>query len=174
MAQYTDMKIVQAVLLLMLLTLPTHGQLNLPSSPEEAKVAVDAVVQRCLSRDFTTLENGITRISWVNPTDEDYGKIQGLGHSAVDPLATHIESRNDFDQLLAVKFLGSLRVSGTTKPLETATASRNWVIVRLAAMTELWSTATDEGRSWIMNMRNDPDPLVSKRATDLVDSSTPR
>ena len=157
------------IIFLALWSTPTYLQCQSESLSRgnQAKFVVETVMQRCLSRDYTTLTGGVKRISWVNPDASDYLEIAKLGSAAVEPLTLVSYSKDDFAQLLAVKFLGSLRIGSATKALEQATTPDHWVIVRLAAMDALWRNTTEGGHTWVINMQNDPDPLIAKRSLDL-------
>ncbi len=159
---------------LILMTLAGLGQVSEVPMPDQSKAdaVVATVIQRCLARDITTSDSGIKLIRWIPPSAEDYRDIGEIGHLALGPLTAYLESRDDFEELLAVKFLESLRDSATTQPLKSATASGHWVVVRLSALDALWNTATDEDRSWVTQMRNDSDPLVAKRVNEFI-SLTP-
>ena len=137
---------------------------------ESTQMLVDRVIHRALNRDYSTT-NGVKKISWVPPSAEDFAEIKSLGEKAETPLAAYIDDKNDFVQLLAIKFIDSLEHQSinTLSPLtRAATDGHRWVVVRLASMDALERSHGTDGLAVIESMQEDGDPMVSRRAREIL------
>jgi hypothetical protein len=142
---------------------------------ESPQMLVDRVIHRALNRDYTTT-NGVRKISWVPPSAEDFAEIKSLGEKAEIPLSLYIDDKSDFVQLLAITFIDSLehQSTNTLSPLtRIASDGHRWVVVRLASMDVLERTHSPEGLAVIKSMQDDSDPMVSRRAREILIRKSP-
>jgi hypothetical protein len=107
----------------------------------------------------------------VTPTEEDFADIAKLGQAAVPSLAAYFalgKKQNGFEQLLAVKFLASIRTPSIIAPLGAALNTGDWQVARLSALETLGSMPGSEATALIPSALGDADPQVSERAKDLL------
>ncbi|MFZ0302203.1 MAG: HEAT repeat domain-containing protein [Terracidiphilus sp.] len=145
-----------------------------------AQLKVAEVMKRALARDYSVVDGwnqnhepvkGVTRISWVPPTAEDYSDIGKLGESAVSVLATYVKPEvkpGGLIQLLAVKFLASIGTASTIEPLGRALDPANWQVARMSALDVLGSMKEPEALAMVRTMLKDGDPVISGRARGIL------
>jgi HEAT repeat protein len=128
------------------------------------------VIQSTLKRGESTTSEGYHAYTWVSPSEEDVAKISDLGVKAIAPLSRYLDSPRPFVQLLAVRLLGKVGGAEAVEPLKRGLATDRWVVVRTQSLSSLIGTPDSLALPIIQSMRKDADPLVRKRAEDLLTS----
>lgn len=141
-----------------------YGQASDPKSSAE----VDQIMTSALSRCYSTVD-GVKRISFVPPTNEEIVEVEALGQKAIAPLAKYLDlqPKNDFTQLFAVKFLIAIGGPSTLGPLKRAFAQDQWEVTRAAALSGMFAASHAEAKPYVEAARSDSSPLVRQRARDL-------
>jgi hypothetical protein len=135
---------------------------------DDPDTIVANVIQSTLKRGESITDNGYRAYTWVPPSQEDLSKIDYLGVKAVVPLSKYLDSPRPFVQLLAVRLLGQVGGAEAVEPLKRGLATNRWVVVRTQSLSSLVKTPDSLALPIIQNMRKDADPLVRKRAEDLL------
>jgi len=137
-------------------------------------------MKRALDRDYSVVDGydaehrpvkGVTRISWVPPTKQDYEDIAKLGQNAVPVMADYfkLEAKpGGFEQLLAVHFLAEIGTPSTIAPLGAALSANDWQVARLSALDALGELPNSDATTLIRSALNDKDPQVSQRAKAIL------
>src|SRR5215471_15142633 len=96
---------------------PGLGQVSSPEDAATVKRIMTTVLARCYSK-----TNGITRIAFEPPREQDVSEIKALGERAIPLLAGYLdlEQKDGFTQLFAVKFLMAIGGHHTFSPLTKA------------------------------------------------------
>ena len=136
--------------------------------PEDPDTVVANVIQSTLKRGESTTPDGYHAYTWVSPSQVDVAKITDLGVKAIAPLSRYLDSPRPFIQLLAVRLLGEIGGIEAVEPLRRGLTTDRWVVVRTQSLSSLIKTPDSIALPIIQSMRNDADPLVKKRAEDLL------
>jgi hypothetical protein len=122
-----------------------------------------------LSRCYSTVD-GVKRISFEPPTNQEFAEVEALGQKAVAPLARYLDlqQKNGFTQLFAVKFLMAIGGSSTLGPLKRAFAQDQWEVTRAAALSGIFSVSQAEARPYVEAALADKSHLVQQRAQELL------
>ncbi len=74
------------------------------SDPKSAAI-IEQIMTTALSRCYSTVD-GVKRITFESPPNEEFTEVEALGQKAVAPLARYLDlqPKNGFTQLFAVKF----------------------------------------------------------------------
>lgn len=117
------------------------------ASDPESSAVVDQIMTTALSRCYSTVD-GVKRISFVSPTNEEFAEVEALGQKAVAPLARYLDlqPKNGFTQLFAVKFLIAIGGSSTLGPLKRAFAQDQWEVTRAAALSGIFAASHAEAK----------------------------
>lgn len=121
-----------------------------------------------LSRCYSTV-NGIKKISFEPPTNQEFAEVEALGQKAVAPLARYfdLQPKNGFTQLFAVKFLQAIGGSSTLGPLKRAFAQDQWEVTRAAALDGIFAVSHAEAKPYVEAALGDNSRLVRQRAHEL-------
>lgn len=121
-----------------------------------------------LSRCYSTV-NGVKRISFEPPTNQEFAEVEALGPKAVAPLAKYLDlqPKNDLTQLFAVKFLMAIGGSSTLGPLKRAFAQDQWEVTRAAALDGIFAVSQVEAKPYVEAALGDSSQLVRRRAHHL-------
>lgn len=138
------------------------------SIQEDPDQLIAKVIRSTLIRGESTTTEGYHAYTWVPPSAEDLAKISDLGVKAVGPLSKYLDSPRPFVQLLAVRLLGEIGGVEVVEPLKRGLTTNRWVVVRTQSLSSLIKTPDSLALPIIENMRKDADPLVRKRAEDLL------
>jgi hypothetical protein len=130
---------------------------------------VDSLVKQAIARCYSA-PNGVQRISWAPPADEDYAQIKQLGDKAVPRLAYYLspEFKSGFTQLIAVKFLIAIGTSSTWDPLLRGFAKDQWEVTRAQSLAGLFDLSKEKTRPLLESALTDDSMLVRQRAHDLL------
>lgn len=141
------------------------------ASDPESSAVVDQIMTTALSRCYSTVD-GVKRISFVSPTNEEFAEVEALGQKAVAPLARYLDlqPKNGFTQLFAVKFLIAIGGSSTLGPLKRAFAQDQWEVTRAAALSGIFAASHAEAKPYVEAALSDSSQLVRRRARDLLNS----
>ena len=162
-------------------TVNTRGNSPLASVTEGrgASSKVEQIVRRSLARCYQQVnvpdQPGtpvVTKISWSPPTNEDIATIKNLGNEAVPALASYFRTEtrgSDFEQLIAIRFLGAIGTPETIPVFEGVLKSNDWQVVRLDALDFLGNVPGAESSQMIASVLDDEDPLISSRAKRLLE-----
>lgn len=115
--------------------------------------------------------DGVKKISFEPPTNEEVAEVKALGQKAVVPLARYLDlqEKNGLTQLFAVKFLMAIGGSTILSPLKRAFAQQDqWEVTRAAALDGIFSVSRDEARPYVKAALADKSPLVHLRAKELL------
>jgi hypothetical protein len=139
------------------------------ASDPESSAVVDQIMTTALSRCYSTVD-GVKRISFVSPTNEEFAQVEALGQKAVAPLARYLDlqPKNGFTQLFAVKFLMAIGGSSTLGPLKRAFAQDQWEVTRAAALSGIFAASHAEAKPYVEAALSDSSQLVRRRARDLL------
>src|SRR5260370_39272683 len=87
------------------------------TSDPKSSAIIERIMTTALSRCYST-GNGVKRISFEPPTNQEFAEVESLGQKAVAPLASYLDlqTKNGFTQLFAVKFLMAISGPSTLVP----------------------------------------------------------
>jgi hypothetical protein len=136
----------------------------------EASGVVRSIMNLGLARCYSKTIDGMNKISWAPPTNEDFAAIVGLGEAGVSPLARYLDldEKDGFTQLLAVKFLIAINKLSVLRPLERATAADQWEVSRAQALDGLFQISKSDARTFVDSALHDPSPLMRRHAEELI------
>lgn len=136
---------------------------------QQESAVVQRVMASALSRCYSSV-NGVTKISFEAPTDQEFAEIAALGVRAISPLAEYfdLEPKAGFAQLFAVKFLMTIKDPQTFNPLKRAFAQDQWEVVRAAALAGMFRISRTETLPYIASALNDKSEVVRRRAKELL------
>ena len=104
------------------------------ASDPKSSAVVDQIMTRSLSRCYSTV-NGVKRITFEPPTNNEFANVEALGQKAIGPLARYLDLQpKGFTQLFAVNFLMAIGGTSTLSPLKRAFAQDQWEVTRAAAL----------------------------------------
>lgn len=156
--------------LMLLCMFSGHVELGFTQTTAAASSAdmIQRVMATALSRCYSTV-NGVNRITFVPPTNQEFSEVKALGEEAVAPLAKYLdlEPKNGFTQLFAVKFLMAIGGSSTLGPLERAFAQDQWEVTRAASLSGMFAISRVEAKPYIEAALQDKSQLVRRRAQQL-------
>jgi hypothetical protein len=158
-----------AVFVLLCVLYHVHADLGASrTSDPEASATVERIMTTALARCYSTVD-GVKRIGFVPPTNEDLAAIKALGQRAVAPLAQYLDlkSKNGLTQLFAVKFLVAIGGSSTLGPLKRALSQDQWEVTRAAALDGVFAVSRAEAKPYVKAALGDRSQLVRQRAHDL-------
>jgi uncharacterized membrane protein YqgA involved in biofilm formation len=139
------------------------------TSDPKSSAIIDQIMITALSRCYSTV-NGVKRISFEAATNQEFAEVEALGQKAVAPLASYLDlqTKNDFTQLFAVKFLMAIGGPSTLGPLRRAFAQDQWEVTRAAALDGIFSVSREEARPYVKAALADKSPLVQRTAKELL------
>jgi hypothetical protein len=105
---------------------------------------------------------------WVGLSSDEIEQIRSIGQNAIPPLNRALDSRRPFEDFLAVRLLEVIGGANVVPPLKRALGSDKANSVRMAALSALTRAPDNLAVPIIRSAMNDPDPLVAKRAKDLL------
>lgn len=145
---------------------PGLGQVSSPEDAATVKRVMTTVLARCYSK-----TNGITKIAFEPPRDQDVAEIKALGDRAIPPIAAYLdlEQKDGFTQLFAVKFLMAIGGPGTFASLQRASAEDQWEITRAAALAGMFAVSKTRAKPFVETALADKSELVRRRAQALWD-----
>jgi len=113
--------------------------------------------------------DGVQKISFVSPTNEEFAEVEALGQKAIVPLARYLDlqPKDGFTQLFAVKFLMAIGGPSTLGPLKRAIAEDQWEVTRAAALDGIFRVSRAEAKPYVEAALGDRSQLVRQRAHDL-------
>jgi hypothetical protein len=155
--------------LILLCILSGHAELGFSqASGPEGSAVIQQIMTTALSRCYSTV-NGVKKIAFESPTDQEFAEVKALGPEAVAPLAQYLdlEPKNGFTQLFAVKFLMAIGGSSTLAPLKRAFAQDQWEVTRAAALSGMFAGSQAEAKPYVDAALRDKSQLVRQRAHDL-------
>jgi hypothetical protein len=140
------------------------------ASDPKSSAVIDQIMTTALSRCYSTV-NGVKRITFEPPTNQEVAEVKALGQKAVAPLARYLDlqPKNDLTQLFAVKFLMAIGGSSTLGPLKRAFAQAQdqWEVTRAAALSGIFAVSQAEAKPYVEAALGDRSQLVRRRAHDL-------
>lgn len=145
-----------------------HASLGFGQQNDPARAAVRGIMTTAVSRCYSTV-NGVKRITFVPPTEEEFNKVRALGDTAVAPLAEYLEleHKDDLTQFMTVKFLLAIGGVPILPPLERAFARDQWEVTRAAALSGMFIVSRVKAKPYIEVGLRDESSLVRQRANDL-------
>jgi hypothetical protein len=163
----TQQRLIGALLLFSIHCGYAVPSLSQASSSEDAatvKRIMTTVLARCYSK-----TNGITRIAFEPPKDQDVAEIKAIGDRAIPLLAAYLDSqqKDGFTQLFAVKFLVAIGGPATFAPLQRASAEDQWEVTRAAALDGMFAVSESRAKLFIKAALEDKSQLVRRRAQAL-------
>ena len=76
------------------------------ASDPKSSAIVDQIMATALALCYSVMPDGVKRIDFVPPTNEERAQVKALGQKAIVPLARYLDLQpNGFTQLFAVRFL---------------------------------------------------------------------
>ena len=143
---------------------PGLGQVSSSEDATTVKRIMTRVLMRCYSK-----ANGITRIAFEPPKDQDVAEIKALGERAISPLAAYLDSeqKDGLTQLFAVKFLMAIGGPSTFAPLQRASAEDQWEVTRAAALAGMFAVSESRAKPFVEIALADKSQLVRRRAQAL-------
>lgn len=130
-------------------------------------VKVRAILDTILKRGEGSI-GGVKTSTWVAPTQADVESIKELGLGAIPPLDHALDSRRPFEQFLVVRLLGAIGGAEIVPTLKRALEPGRANSVRMAALSALRGAPESLALPIIRNALNDSNPLVARRAHDLL------
>ena len=137
------------------------------SEESTASDKVAAILDNILKRGEGSI-GGVRTSRWVPPSSDEIEQIRGIGHDAIPPLDRALDSHRPFEQSLAVRLLEAIGGANVVPPLKRALSSDRANSVRMAALAALRSAPDNLAIPIIQRAVRDPDPVVAKRAKDLL------
>src|SRR5260370_14911212 len=139
------------------------------ASDPRSSAVIDKIMTTALTRCYSTTVDGVKRISFVSPTNEEFAQVEALGQKAVTPLARYLDlqPKNGVTQLFAVKFLMAIGGSSTLGPLKRAFAQDQWEVTRAAALDGIFAVSNAEAKPYVEAALGDKSQLVRLRAQHL-------
>jgi hypothetical protein len=139
------------------------------ASDPKSSATIERIMASALSRCYSTV-NGVKRISFEPPTNQEFAEVEALGQKAVAPLASYLDlqTKNGFTQLFAVKFLMAIGGPSTLGPLKRAFAQDQWEVTRAAALSGIFSVSREEARPYVEAALADKSRPVQQRAQELL------
>jgi hypothetical protein len=136
---------------------------------QDAANKVDYLVNQAIKRCYSSVD-GVRKISWEPPTEEDYAQIRLLGDKAVPRLAQYLNAdfKDGFTQLIVVKFLITIGTSSTWDPLLQGFAKDQWEVTRAQSLEGLFNLSREKTKPLLETALTDDSPLVRQRAHDLL------
>ena len=137
-----------------------------------AQASPDVTIQQIMSTAFARCHstvNGVKRVTFEPPTNEEFAEVRALGPRAVAPLAKYLYSdpKDGFTQLFAVKFLTAIGGPSTIGPLKRAFSQDQWEVTRAAALSGMFAVSKVEAKPYVDAARGDSSRLVRQRAEQL-------
>ena len=138
------------------------------ASDPKSSAIIERIMTTALSRCYSTV-NGVKRITFKHPTNQEFAEVEALGQKAVAPLAKYLDlqPKNDLTQLFAVKFLMAIGGSSTLGPLKRAFAQDQWEVTRAAALDGIFAVSRAEAKPYVEAALGDTSQLVRQRAHHL-------
>jgi len=139
------------------------------ASDPKSSAVVDQIMAAALARCYSTTADGVRKIEFVTPTNEEFAQVEALGQRAIGPLARYVDLRpqNGFTQLFAVKFLMAIGGPSTFDPLKRATAADQWELTRAAGLSGMFRVSRAEAKPYVEAALDDTSQLVRQRAHQL-------
>jgi hypothetical protein len=159
----------RSVLVLLCIHFTSYMELCFSQTSTQASAAtVQQTMTTALSRCYSHV-NGVEKISFVSPTDQEFAAMKALGREAVAPLARYLdaEPKNGLTQLLAVKFLMAIDDSSTFGPLKRAVDRDQWEVTRAQALSGMFVVSQVDAKPYVEAALGDKSQLVRQRAQDL-------
>jgi hypothetical protein len=138
------------------------------TSDPESSATIDQIMSTALSRCYSTV-NGVRRISFESATNQEFAEVEALGQKAVAPLASYLDlqTKNDFTQLFAVKFLMAIGGPSTLGPLKRAFAQDQWEVTRDAALYGIFAVSRAEARPYVEAALGEKSQVIRQTAHHL-------
>jgi HEAT repeat protein len=138
------------------------------ASDPKSSAVIDQIMTTALSSCYSTV-NGVKRITFEPPTNQEVAEVKALGQKAVAPLARYLDLRpkNGFTQLFAVKFLLAIGGSSALRPLKRALAEDQWEVTRASALDGFFEVSPAEAKPYVEAALGDRSQLVRRRAQHL-------
>jgi hypothetical protein len=138
------------------------------TSDPKSSAIIEQIMATALSRCYSTV-NGVKRITFESPTNQEFAEVEALGQKAVAPLASYLDlqTKNGFTQLFAVKFLMAIGGPSTLGPLKRAFAQGQWEVTRVAALDGIVAVSHAEAKPYVEAALGDRSQLVQRTAHDL-------
>jgi hypothetical protein len=141
---------------------------NHVSQDTDVDAEIAAIIDGILKHGEQSLGGGITASTWVPPSPDEIEQIRKIGHDAISSLNRALDSHRPFQQFLVVRLLGAIGGADVVPPLRRALERDKQNSVRMAALAALRSAPDNLAVPIIQSTVHDPDPLVAKRARDLL------
>ncbi len=135
--------------------------------PRNYAAEVNSLMDRILSRGETHIGDVVAN-TWIPPSEDDLNKIRAIGPNAIPVLDHALDSKAPFRQFLAVRLLGTVGGADIVAPLQRVLQLNAPNSVRMAALAALRSAPDSMAVPIIKQHIKDQDPLVAKRARDLL------
>ena len=138
------------------------------ASDPKSSAVIEQTMTTALLRCYSTV-NGVKRITFEPPTNQEVAEVKALGQKAVAPLARYLDlqEKNGFTQLFAVKFLMTIGGSSTLGPLRRAFAQDQWEVTRAVALDGIFAVSRAEAKPYVGAALSDSSQLVRQRAHHL-------
>jgi hypothetical protein len=158
----------RTVFMLLSVYIAASSQFGFCQASVPASSKVEHVMATALARCYSNL-NGVKRITFEPPTNQELADVRALGAEAIAPLARYLdlEPQNGLTQLLAVKFLITIGGPSTLEALKRAFAQDQWEVTRAQALSGIFGISQDEARPYVKASLADKSEVVRKRAQDL-------
>jgi len=139
------------------------------ASDPKSSAVVDQIMATALARCYSTTADGVKRIDFIPPTNEEFAQVKALGQKAIVPLARYVDlqSKNGFTQLFAVKFLIAIGGPSTLGPLKRAFAQDQWEVTRDAALYGIFAVSRAEARPYVEGALGDKSQVIRQTAHHL-------
>jgi hypothetical protein len=140
------------------------------TSDSKGSAIIEQIMTTALLRCYSTTVDGVKKLGFEPPTNEEVAEVKALGQKAVASLERYLDLRpkNGLTQLFAVKFLMAIGGSSTLGPLKRAYAQDQSEVTRAAALDGIFSVSRDEARPYVKAALADKSPLVQQTAKELL------
>ena len=142
------------------------------ASPVQKRAGASAVVQRIMSKAqsrWYSQVSGISRIRFEPATNDEVAEVKALGEDAIPALEHYIDlqPRDDFTQLIAVRFLTEIGSASALPALKKALSHDQWEVTRAAALDGMFIISPSEARSYVAAALTDGSAVVRQHARNL-------
>jgi hypothetical protein len=158
-------------------TIATTSPQNLTeaSDKEAMRERISAIIRETIKQGEGTTVDGVKFTTRVPPSDENVEEIKRFGDKAVPVLEEYFWSKDGFDGVLALRFLGLLGGSRIVEPLKRVVEKSDSPTLRELALLWLTQAPWDLAAPVIRNVaETDPDAKLRGVARDLLVNRSPQ
>jgi hypothetical protein len=158
-------------------TIATTSPQNLTeaSDKEAIRERISAIIRETVKQGEGTTVDGVKFTTRVPPSDENVEEIKRFGDKAVPVLDEYFWSKDGFEGVLALRFLGLLGGGRIVEPLKRVVEKSDSPTLRELALLWLTQAPWDLAAPVIRNVaETDPDAKLRGVARDLLVNRSPQ